>query len=67
MLAPHEIESLRRSHAMAPLGPADVTTLLETCAELARRQAAVVEVLDGLPASFSAVRSALNRLHDIVR
>jgi len=66
MLAPHEIESLRRSAAMAPLSPADVAALLETCAELTRFRADVAAVLQDLPESFGEVRSALNKLNRLL-
>ena len=67
MLSVHEIESMRRSYAMAPLSPATVTELLESCALMARQRAAMVAVLAELPASFAAVRSALNSLQQILR
>lgn len=67
MLQTHEIESLRRSHAMAPLPPGQVAELLATCDELARRQAAIARILSDLPESFAAVRNALNQLHELVR
>ena len=66
MLSGHEIEGLRRSHAMAPLSASHVSELLETCAELSRRQAAIAAVLADLPDSFGAVRAALNRLHELL-
>ena len=66
MLASHEIESLRRSNAMAPLSPTHVAQLLETCAQLAAERAAVAAVLADLPESFAAVRAALNQLQRIV-
>lgn len=67
MLAGHEIESLRRSHVMAPLDPGQVTRLLETCAELDRRHREIVRILDDLPDSFGALRVALNELHRLAR
>jgi ABC-type hemin transport system ATPase subunit len=61
-----KIESLRRSHAMAPLSPAHVLELLETCQQLARQRAEIAAVLADLPDSVAALRTALNRLHRLV-
>jgi len=66
VLSVHEIESLRRSHAMAPLSASHVSELLESCASLARERQAIVGVLVGLPESFSEVRRALNDLQRIL-
>ena len=66
MLAPHDIESLRRSHAMAPLAPSQVVQLLETCQQMASERAEIVAVLEQLPDSFAEVRAALNQLHGIL-
>ena len=66
MLSVHEIESLRRSQAMAPLSPSDVTELIETCQRLARERQQIATVLADLPTSVAALRVALNRLHAIV-
>ena len=51
MLSVHEIESLRRSQAMAPPSPSDVHKLLETCQELARERQQIANVLADLPDS----------------
>lgn len=51
---------------MAPLTPNDVDRLLAAAAEMAAERAAITRVLDELPASFGAVRSALNELKRIV-
>ena len=67
MLSVHEIESMRRSHAMAPLSPATVNELLDSCAVMARQRAEMANLLAGLPTSFAAVRSALNALQRILR
>jgi hypothetical protein len=66
VLTPHDIESLRRSHALSPLSPASVTELLETCRQLARERTEIAGVLADLPESVAALRQALNRLHRIV-
>lgn len=66
MLASHEIESLRRSHAMAPLSPTQVSQLIDTCAQLSRQREQVATVLARLPESFADLRAALNELHRIV-
>lgn len=67
MLTSHEVESLRRSQAMAQLSPQHVNQLLDACAQMAREREAVVQVLAALPDSFTEVRKALNELHRIVR
>jgi DNA-directed RNA polymerase subunit F len=67
MLRPHEIESMRRSHAMAPLSPSHVDELIESCAQLAREREQIARILSGLPESFSELRAALNELHRLVR
>jgi hypothetical protein len=67
MLTSHEVESLRRSQAMAPLSPQHVHQLLDACQQMAREREAIVQVLAELPDSFTDVRKALNELHRIVR
>ena len=67
MLSVHDIESLRRSQAMAPLSPSDVTELLETCRQLTVERQQIAAVLADLPESVAALRTALNRLHRLVR
>ena len=67
MLAPHEIESMRRSHAMAPLSQSHVVELIDTCVELSRERQKIAAVVAELPNSFSEVRAALNELHRILR
>jgi hypothetical protein len=52
---------------MAPLSPATVNELLESCAEMARQRAQMVKLLSDLPTSFAAVRSALNAMQRILR
>lgn len=62
----HQVESSRRSHAMSPLSPSQVTELIQTCAELLERHRRIEDALADLPESFTAVRAALNELHRIV-
>lgn len=66
MLQSHEIESLRRSQAMAPLSEGHVVALLETCEQMARERDAIAAVLAGLTSPFGDVRAALNELHRIM-
>lgn len=66
MLSQHDIESLRRSAAMAPLSPSHVSDLLDTCAKLSRERAAIAEVLTELPTSFASVRDSLNQLQRLI-
>lgn len=57
-----QIESLRRSHAMGALPNNQVAELLETAAELARRQREISKVLQSLGSRWPGVRHALNEL-----
>ena len=66
MLDVHDIEALRRSHAMAPLSAASIDELLETCAALARQRRQIAELLGELPASVAQLRHTLNQLARIV-
>jgi hypothetical protein len=66
MLQSHEIESLRRSHAMAPLSAEHVGDLIDSCAQMAREREAIHAVLTGLASPFGDVRKALNDLQRIV-
>ena len=66
MLHRQEIEQLRRSAVMAPLSPAAVTQLLESCEQMAREREQITAVLAKLPTSWASVRDALNRLQGIV-
>jgi hypothetical protein len=52
---------------MAPLSPSDVTELLETCRQLTVERQQIAAVLADLPESVAALRTALNRLHRLVR
>ena len=66
MLSLHDLESLRRSNAMAPLSPSSVSELIETCTKMAKERAEIRAILTELPGSFGDVRTALNRLQRIV-
>ena len=66
MLSLQELESLRRSNAMAPLSPSHVSELIEACTEMVKERAAICAILTELPSSFADVRSALNQLQRIV-
>jgi hypothetical protein len=66
MLKSHEVEALRRSQAMAPLGQHQVHQLLDSCAEMAREREAIHQILSTLPEKWVEVRTALNELHRIV-
>jgi hypothetical protein len=45
MLSLQELESLRRSNAMAPLSPSHVSELIEACTEMAKERAAPCTIL----------------------
>jgi hypothetical protein len=66
MLSVEEIEQMRRSQAMGGLPRTVVDELLAAAAQMARERGEIAEVLNTLPASFTAVREALNRLSTIV-
>ncbi len=60
-----QIESLRRSHAMGSLPSSQVAELLETAAELARRQREIGKVLHALGRRWPGVRAVLNELNKL--
>lgn len=62
MLSPESIEGYRRSAAIAPLAPAAVAEILDTAAELARRQREIAKALHTLHSRWPAIRGALNEL-----
>lgn len=66
VLKSHEVESLRRSQALAPLSPGHVHELIESCDQMAREREAILRILSTLPANWLEVRKALNELHQIV-
>jgi hypothetical protein len=53
MLKSHEVEALRRSQAMAPLGQHQVHQLLDSCAEMAREREAIHQILSTLPVTLT--------------
>lgn len=61
-----EIENLRRSAACATLSRTSVDELIETAAELARRQREIAKVLHSLGSRWPSVRAALNELTKLV-
>jgi hypothetical protein len=67
VLSVYEVESMRRSHAMAPLSASQVSVLLDACAQMARERARVADLLEDLPATVAALRATLNELHHVIR
>lgn len=66
MLTTHDVESIRRSAAMAPLSSDEAFRVLEACYQLLRERARIAAVLADLPASWGQVRKVLNELQAIV-
>ena len=66
-LSVEQIESLRRSNAMGSLPASQVTELLDTAAELARRQREIAKALGALGSRWPGVRAALNELNKLTR
>lgn len=62
MLSSEEVESLRRSQAMAPLGPHHVEMLLEACAQSARERRELAEIVAELRAVFPPVREVIGKM-----
>ena len=56
MLSPEAIERYRRSAAMAPLPAAVVAEIIETAAELSRRQRDIAKALHSLQTRWPAVQ-----------
>ncbi len=67
MVTLSELESLRRSVAMAPLPSSQVLAIIDACDQLVREREQVAAIVAGLPTSFSELRTALNELHRILR
>lgn len=66
VLTIHDVESIRRSAAMAPLSSDEAFRVLDACNELLRERARIAAVLADLPASWSQVRKMLNELQALV-
>lgn len=66
MITVEDVEGWRRSHAMAPLSPDQVTRLLNECAAMAVERRRLTAVLDDLRATLPDTRQALNRLARII-
>ncbi|MCU1359932.1 MAG: hypothetical protein JWN99_1221 [Ilumatobacteraceae bacterium] len=66
MLTVHDLESIRRSAAMAPLSRDEMARLIDTTVQLVRERAQIADVLGRLPVSFGDVREAVNELQRIV-
>lgn len=66
MLTVTDVESIRRSAAMAPLSQEETFRVLEACDQLLRERARIAVVLAELPVSWSTVRKVLNELQAIV-
>ncbi len=66
-LTAEEIDSLRRSLAMAPQLPADeVRRIIDDHRLLLLERRELAELLAELEPSFASVRSVLNRLHGLL-
>lgn len=63
----YELETLRRSAAMAALPKNDVDEVIRQCIQLQRERQQIVEMLGRLPESVTALRETLNALHRLVR
>lgn len=63
MLSVEEVESLRRSHAMAPLGTHHVDQLLAACDLYARTHREIAAALEQLRTSFPRVREIVGRMN----
>ena len=67
MVTLSELESLRRSQAIAPLPSSQVLAIIDACDQLVRERDRIAAIVAGLPTSFSELRMALNELHRILR
>lgn len=52
---------------MAPLSASQVSALIDACDSLLREREQIAGIVGSLPSSFTAVRTALNDLHRILR
>jgi hypothetical protein len=66
VLTIHDVESIRRSAAMAPMSQDEAFRVLEACDQLLRERARIAGVLAELPSSWAEVRRSLNELQAIV-
>jgi hypothetical protein len=66
VLTLNDLESTRRSAAMAALSKEETMRLIETCRQLLNERARILAVLADLPSTVSALRTTLNELHRIV-
>ena len=66
MLTVNDVESIRRSAAMAPLSSDEAFRVLAALDQLLREQARIAALLADLPASWGSVRKVLNELQAIV-
>ena len=66
MLTTTDVESIRRSAAMAPLSQDEAFRILEACNQLLNERARIAALLADLPASWSSARNVLNELQAIV-
>ena len=66
-LSVEQIEGLRRSNAMGSLPQSQIDELIETAAELARRQREIDKALHSLGSRWPGVRAALNELNRLTR
>lgn len=62
----NDVESIRRSAAMAPLSQDETFRVLETCDRLLHERARISALLAELPPSWTNVRQVLNELQAIV-
>ena len=66
MMTVNDVESIRRSAAMAPLSSDEAFRVLEACDQLLRERARIAAVLADLPDSWANVRKVLNELQAII-
>ena len=66
MMTVHDVESARRSVAMAPLSKDETFRILAELERLIRERSHISSVLGSMSPSFVAVRKALNEVQRIV-
>jgi hypothetical protein len=66
MLTKHELQSIQRSAAMAPLSSEETRRVLDACGQLLSERQRIAALLADLPDSWSNVRKVLNELQSIV-